>query len=339
MSVPVERTKSGFHQRRWVALSGGVGGAKLSLGLARILGDRLTVIVNTGDDFEHLGLHISPDVDTAIYTLAGLVNPETGWGRRDETWTFMSAIAQLGGPTWFKLGDADLGMHVERTHRLRAGESLTAFCADACRRFGIAACVIPMSDDRVRTVVDTDRGTLAFQEYFVREQCQPTVRSIRFHGAEGARPSAPVLAALADPELGGIVVCPSNPFLSIDPLLAIPGLRDAVLASGVPVIAVTPIIAGRAVKGPAAKIMRELGLEPDAVSISGHYRGLIDGFVLDACDTGQERQIGVPTLVVNTLMRTLDDKIELARACLGFCERLVARPGRAQAHARAKAGS
>ena len=250
---------------RYVALSGGVGGAKLSLGLAQLLGERLTVIVNTGDDFEHLGLHISPDVDTALYTLAGVVNPETGWGRRDETWTFMAALQQLGGPGWFKLGDADLATHIERTRRLRSGETLTSITAHLAQSFGVKSRILPMCDEALRTVVETDQGPLAFQDYFVREQCRPTVRAIRFDGAQAAKPSPQVRAALADPALAGIIICPSNPWLSVDPILAVPGLREAIRASGAPVIAVSPIIAGKAVKGPTAKIMRELNLEPGAV--------------------------------------------------------------------------
>ena len=307
-------------RRRWVALSGGVGGAKLSLGLAQVLGDRLTVIVNTGDDFEHLGLHVSPDIDTAIYTLAGLVNPETGWGRRDETWTFMRAIAELGGPSWFNLGDGDLAMHVERTRRLRAGGSLTDVCAFVGARLGIAARVIPMSDDSVRTFVETEGRTLGFQEYFVGEQCRPIVSDIRFDGAAQARPAAAALAALSDPDLGGIIICPSNPYLSVDPILAIPGFANALRARKAPVIAVSPIIGGKAIKGPAAKIMGELGIAPDAVSVAKHYAGLIDGFVVDRADADLAGRIEVTTLAVNTLMRTLDDKVALARDCLSFCE-------------------
>ncbi len=310
-------------KRNWVALSGGVGGAKLALGLVRVLGERLTVIVNTGDDFEHLGLHVSPDIDTAIYTLADVVNPDTGWGRRNETWTFMRAIGELGGPSWFNLGDGDLAMHVERTRRLRAGESLTEICAFVRAAYGIAARVVPMSDDPVRTIVETDKGTLGFQEYFVGEQCRPVVSAIRFDGAERSRPSAAVLEALSDPNLAGIIICPSNPYLSVDPILAVPGFADAMRASKAPVVAVSPIVGGKAIKGPAAKIMGELGISPDAVSISRHYAGLIDGFVLDATDADLDDQISIPTLVVNTVMRTLDDKIALARDCLSFCRGLV----------------
>ena len=307
---------------RFVALSGGVGGAKLSLGLAHLLGDRLSIIANTGDDFEHLGLYISPDVDTTLYTLSGLVNPETGWGRRDESWTFMSVVAQLGGPTWFRLGDGDLALHVERTRRLREGETLTAITVHFGRSLGVAAKVLPMSDAPLRTLVATDIGVLAFQEYFVREQCRPRVREIRFAGADAAKASAEALAALATPGLEGVIICPSNPYLSVDPILAVPGIVQALEACAAPVIAVTPLIAGKAVKGPTAKIMGELGLKPDAGTIVEHYAGLIDGFVLDREDAAAEAELGLPTLVTNTLMRTLDDKTVLAMACLGFCKQL-----------------
>jgi LPPG:FO 2-phospho-L-lactate transferase len=306
----------------YVALSGGVGGAKLSLGLAELLRDRLSVIVNTGDDFEHLGLAISPDVDTALYTLAGVVNLETGWGRRDETWTFMRALGSLGGPTWFRLGDGDLAMHVDRTRRLGAGETLTDFCAHAATRLGIAAHILPMTDDRLRTVVETDMGTLAFQEYFVREQCRPAVRAIRFDGAGDARPTRQVLDALLAQTLAGIIVCPSNPWLSVDPILAVPGLRAALRQRRVPIIAVSPIVGGKALKGPVAKIMGELGLAVNSVSIAHHCAGLIDGLVVDTADAALVPDLGVPALVTNTVMHTLDDKVALARECLAFCGRL-----------------
>ncbi len=316
---------TGTVSQTFVALSGGVGGAKLALGLANLLGERLTVVVNTGDDFEHLGLHISPDVDTALYTLAGVVNPETGWGRHDETWAFMRALQELGGPTWFRLGDSDLATHVERTRRLRSGATPTSICAHLAAKLGVAARVLPMSDRPVRTVVDTEEGTLAFQAYFVREQCRPVARGVRFDGARVARPTPQVVEALSAPGLAGVIICPSNPWLSIDPILAIPGMREAVCASGVPVIAVSPIIAGKAVKGPTAKIMRELGLTTDNRAIAGHYAGLIDGIVIDTSDAGAVGDLSLPVAVTNTLMRTLDDKIALARDCLEFCSRLAAR--------------
>jgi LPPG:FO 2-phospho-L-lactate transferase len=310
----------------YVALSGGIGGAKLSLGLERLLGDRLTVIVNTGDDFEHLGLAISPDVDTTLYTLAGVANPETGWGRRDETWSFMEAIAQLGAPTWFRLGDRDLATHVERTRRLRAGETPTAVTAHLAAHLGVAARVLPMSDDPVRTMVETDSGTLAFQDYFVREQCRPAVRTLRYEGAGAARLTAQIKAALTAPSLRGIVFCPSNPWLSIDPILAVPGMREALRASGAPVVAVSPIIGGKAVKGPTAKIMAELGLPTDVGSVARHYAGLIDALVVDAADGEAPPRLPVPASVADTLMQSTDDKVALARHCLLLCERLAQAP-------------
>ncbi|MDX2202947.1 MAG: 2-phospho-L-lactate transferase [Hyphomicrobiaceae bacterium] len=310
---------------RYVALSGGVGGAKLSLGLAHLLGDRLSVIVNTGDDFEHLGLRISPDIDTTLYTLADVVNTETGWGRRNETWTFMHALETLGGPQWFKLGDGDLAMHVERTRRLRAGETLTAITADAAVRLGIRARVLPAAEEPVSTIVETDEGALGFQDYFVRRQCQPVVRGLRFEGAETARLTEQARAALCDRDLAGIIICPSNPWLSIDPMLAIPGLRDALATARAPRIAVTPIIAGKAVKGPTAKIMGELGLAIEAAAVAQHYEGLIDGFVLDRQDEGLAPRIGVAVETAQTLMRSLDDRVALARVCVAFCQKLAAR--------------
>jgi LPPG:FO 2-phospho-L-lactate transferase len=312
-------------QGRIVALSGGVGGAKLSVGLAHILRERLSIVVNTGDDFEHLGLTISPDVDTTLYTLADLVNPETGWGRRDETWSFMQATAALGAPDWFRLGDADLALHVERTRRLRAGETLSAITADVARKFGIDAHVLPMSDAPVRTLVETADGSLPFQDYFVRLRCAPVITALRFEGAAAARPSPQVLAALSQPDLAGIVICPSNPWLSVDPILAVPGMTQAIRAAAVPVIAVTPIIAGQAVKGPTAKIMGELGLAGDALAVAAHYRGLIDGFVLDARDAALAGRFDIPVHVAQTLMRSKDDKIALAAECLDFCAGLRGR--------------
>ena len=314
---------SGTRSASYVALSGGIGGAKLSLGLAHLLGDRLTIIVNTGDDFEHMGLAISPDVDTTLYTLGGVVNPETGWGRRDETWNFMQAMTALGGPAWFNLGDRDLATHVDRTHRLRSGATLTDITAHLVGKLDVAARVLPMADEPVRTVVETDAGTLAFQEYFVSDQCRPVVRSIRYDGAAAARITPQVMQALAAPGLAGVIICPSNPWLSIDPILAVPGMRGAIRTSGAPVIAVTPIVGGKALKGPTAKIMSELGIAPDARSIASHYDDLIDGFVLDTQDAQVIDALLRPVTVTNTVMQTLDDKVALARSCLAFCDQLA----------------
>jgi len=307
----------------YVALSGGSGGVKLAVGLAQVLRERLVVVVNTGDDFTHLGLHISPDVDTVLYSLAGVVNEETGWGRRDETWTFMRTLGELGGPTWFKLGDGDLATHIDRACRLRAGETLTDVAARQAATLGIAAHILPMTDDPVRTVVETDSATLSFQEYFVRDQCRPVVRAIRFEGVDAAQPTHQVLEALSTPDLAGIIIGPSNPWLSVDPILAVPGTREALKASGAPIIAVSPIVGGKAVKGPTAKIMAELGLRPDSRAVARHYEGLIDGFVIDSEDETLEKDMALPIVVTDTIMRTLDDKIALTRQCLAFCDRLA----------------
>jgi len=312
-------------QTRVVALSGGVGGAKLALGLARVLAPgELMVVANTGDDFEHLGLAISPDIDTLLYTLAGLDNPETGWGRRGETWTFMAALAALGGETWFRLGDGDLATHVERTRRLAGGEPLSAITDDFCRRLGIAARIVPMSDDRVRTRLRTDEGWLDFQDYFVRLQCRPRVLEMRFEGAERARPDAGFLAALADPDLRAIVICPSNPFISIEPILSLPGVRAALRGATAPVVAVSPIIAGSAVKGPTVKMMRELGIEPGAAAVAHRYDGLIDAFVVDDADAAATVPPGVVRVPARTLMLTLADREALARIVLGAADALRA---------------
>lgn len=317
---------------RWVALCGGIGGAKLALGLTKVLApEQLTIVVNTGDDFRHLGLHVSPDIDTVLYTLAGLSNQELGWGLAGETWGFMEAMDRIGGPTWFRLGDHDLATHALRTTMLAEGHALSAVTEHLRRRFGIGPAIVPMSDDPVATIVETDEGTLAFQTYFVGRRCEPRVKSIRFEGAASASPASAAMAALSHPDLAGIIICPSNPWLSIDPLLAIPGWRDALTGRRVPCVAVTPLIGSAAVKGPTAKIMAELGLPLDVSAIVSHYAGLIDGFVLDAVDGGRAGSLGVDTHVTNTLMRTLDDRIALAEATLRFCRRI--RAGAEETHA------
>ncbi|NJO21816.1 MAG: 2-phospho-L-lactate transferase [Sphingomonadales bacterium] len=316
------------HAGSVLALSGGIGGAKLALGLSRVLpSDALTVVANTADDFEHLGLSISPDIDTLMYTLAGLDNPETGWGRRGETWTFMSALAQLGGETWFKLGDADLAVHVERTRRLRAGESLSQITADLCRRLGVPVRILPMSDDLVRTRIRTDDGWLDFQDYFVRYQSRPVVREIVFADAADARPQSDFTAALADPNLRAVIICPSNPLISIDPILALPGVRKAVIGCRAPVVAVSPIIAGRAVKGPTAKMLDELGVVPSAETVARRYADMIDAFVADPDDAAlvSEARLDVEVHATPTLMKTLADREQLARAVLDAADRAASR--------------
>jgi LPPG:FO 2-phospho-L-lactate transferase len=300
-----------------LALSGGIGGAKLALGLYRILpAGALTVVANTGDDFEHLGLAISPDIDTLLYTLASLDNLELGWGRRDETWTFMAALERLGGETWFNLGDGDLATHVERTRRLAAGESLSEITDEFRRRLGISARLLPMTDDRVRTRLRTVEGWLDFQDYFVRQRCAPAVREIAFAGADDARPHPAFSAALDDENLRAVVICPSNPFISVDPILSLPGVREALRACAAPVIAVSPVIGGKAIKGPTTKMMTELGLPVDATAVARHYGEILDLYVADETDVNEVGDLCVPVTFARTLMLSLEDREALARMVL-----------------------
>jgi len=308
--------------RRWVlALSGGVGGSKLALGLARVLppGD-LIVAVNTGDDFEHLALHISPDIDTLTYTLAGLENQKTGWGRRDETWSFMEALGVLGGEAWFKLGDRDLAVHVERTRRLRSGEKLSKITSEIAKALGVASHILPMSDDSVRTRVMTQTGAMDFQHYFVEAKCAPQVIGFIFDGATQARPHPEILATIRSPSLRAVIICPSNPYISIDPMLALPGLRAALESCPAPVIAVSPIIGGRSVKGPTVKMMEELGYPANVLTVAAHYRDLIDGLVIDTVDAQFAAKLGIPAAVEPSLMLSLLDRERLASATLDFAD-------------------
>jgi LPPG:FO 2-phospho-L-lactate transferase len=284
----------------------------------------LTIIVNTGDDFQHLGLSIAPDLDSVIYALAGLSDPVRGWGRRDETWTFMQALRGLGGESWFQLGDGDLALHVERSWRLAQGATLSEVTAHLCRALAISVRVLPMSDDPVRTRVLTAEGWLDFQEYFVHRQCEPAVRELMFAGAETARAQPDALAALKRRDLRAIIICPSNPFVSVEPILAVPGIRAAMQQSDAPVVAVTPIIGGKAIKGPAAKMMAELGLEVSAAAVARRYAGIIDGFVIDQTDPIPEPMQGVTFFSAATLMNTIDDRLRLAHAALRAADTLSA---------------
>lgn len=299
-------------------MAGGVGGAKLVDGLAAQLpAEELAVIVNTGDDFEHLGLTICPDLDTVTYTLAGLANPQTGWGRAEESWNFLAELETLGGPTWFKLGDRDLALHIERTRRLQAGEPLSQVTRHLCRHLGVEVQVLPMSDQPVRTIVDCAEGQLAFQQYFVARRCEPAVRGFSFDGIERARPAPGVEQALAECDL--VALCPSNPWVSLDPILAVPGLRAAL--EGKPVIGVSPLVGGAAIKGPAAKMYRELGIEPSATAVARHFAGLLEGLLIDDLDADQAAAIqalGVQTLVTDTVMRDPAGRARLAGELLGF---------------------
>jgi LPPG:FO 2-phospho-L-lactate transferase len=316
-----------------VALAGGVGGAKLADGLAQLLPpEDLTIIVNTGDDFEHLGLTISPDVDTVCYTLAGLANPETGWGRADETFDVLENIRAIGGPDWFRLGDKDLATHLERTRRLKAGQTLTQITRDFCKAWGVQHTILPMSDDPVRTMVDTiEFGELPFQEYFVRRKCEPKVKGFRFAGVESARPTLQVREALEQAD--AVVICPSNPWVSINPILSVTQLRSSVVGRPSSVIAVSPIIGGQTVKGPAAKMYAEMGIQPSALAVAEHYKNLLTGFVLDTTDAHLAKDVqpfdklragpaNVKTCITNTLMKSQSDRRRLAQDVLNFIQNL-----------------
>ncbi len=302
-----------------LAWSGGVGGAKLAAGLAAVLPpERLTIAVNTGDDFEHLGLTICPDIDSVVYALAGLNDTERGWGVVDESWRTMEMLGRLGEAQWFNLGDRDMAMHLARSSRLREGESLSEVTARLTKALGIVHPIAPMSDAPVRTQVETDEGWLDFQRYFVAEQCKPVVKMIRFKGA-GSAPSPVLAQALARADLAAVIICPSNPFLSVDPILAVAGVRTALEGLDVPIVAVSPLVGGKAVKGPLSKLLAELGSGSDNLAVAGHYGALIDHFVIDrsdATDAEGLRAMGLSVTVTETLMRDANDRERLARAAL-----------------------
>jgi LPPG:FO 2-phospho-L-lactate transferase len=299
-----------------VALAGGVGGAKLADGLAQLLApEDLTVVVNTGDDFEHFGLNICPDLDTVCYTLAGLANPETGWGLLGETFQVLKFVQGLGGPDWFHVGDKDLATHLERTRRLQDGQPLNQITKQFCQVWGVLQSILPMSNQPVHTMVNTfEYGELAFQEYFVNRKCKPKVRGFRFAGIELALPAPGVLEAIEQSD--AVVLCPSNPWVSIDPILAVPGLRSALYRKKV--VAVSPIIGGQTVKGPAAKMYRELGIEPSALAVARHYNGILSGFVLDKIDAVLAEEFTIPCLITQSLMKTRDDRRSLAKDVLNL---------------------
>ncbi len=301
-----------------VALAGGVGGAKLVDGLAGLLSpEDLTVVVNTGDDFEHVGLYICPDLDTICYTLAGIANPETGWGRINETWRTMEEMRRLGGPGWFKVGDQDLATHLERTRRMKEHQPLSQIVCEFCRTWKIEQSVLPMSDQIVRTVVKTDQGDLDFQQYFVQLECKPRVNGFIFSGIETAVPAPGVIRAIDESD--AVVICPSNPWVSIGPILAVAGMRSKIETKHV--FAVSPLIGGKAIKGPAAKMYLELGVQPTALAVAEHYKGLATGFILDNTDAQfreEIRDLKMLPLVTDTLMKTSEDRRRLAHSVLNF---------------------
>lgn len=310
-----------------LALSGGVGGARMAHGLSMAMTDptQLTVCCNVGDDFDHLGLRVCADTDTVLYTMSGLSDPVRGWGVIDETWSFMDAMKRVGGETWFLLGDRDLATHVWRTDQIAKGRTLGDLTAELAHNLGIKARIVPVSDDPVATIVETPEGPLAFQHYFVREQCRPHLTGLQFKGAESARLSPVIARLLSNNTLDGVVICPSNPFLSIDPMLAIPSLRSALETRRVPCIAVSPIIGGQAVKGPLAKIMAENGLEVSALGIARLYQGLIDGFMIDEADrelAASIEALGIKVSVSGTLMKSDDDRRTLGANALDFLKQV-----------------
>ena len=307
-------------------LSGGVGGAKLVLGMSEILDPKeFIVVANTGDDFVHLGLHISPDIDTLVYTLAGMVDEKRGWGLKDESWNFLGAVEDLGGETWFNLGDKDLAMHVERTKELKAGVSLSQVTKKLSAALGVKIDIVPMADSSVATTILTDDGPLAFQHYFVRDKCNPKVKGFKFEGLDKARPADGINRFNAERQRA-LLIAPSNPFVSIDPILGIPKLRETFIGSCQVKLAVSPIVGGIAIKGPAAKMMSELGIPSTATEVARHYLGLIDGIVIDEVDRDQASQIeslGIKPFVTKTIMSTLDDKIGLATDCIEYIDYLA----------------
>ncbi|MEO0971661.1 MAG: 2-phospho-L-lactate transferase [Pseudomonadota bacterium] len=316
----------------YLALTGGVGGAKLALGLSKLLGEEeLMIAVNTADDFQHFGLHISPDIDTLLYTLAGESNPQTGWGRREESWGVLQALEKIGAPTWFQLGDKDLAVHLERSGRLASGQTLTEVTAALASALGVRHRVLPMSDQSVRTTVHTTRGPMAFQHYFVRARCQPIVQGFSFDGVERAEVNPVIDQCLRSDTLSGVILCPSNPFVSIDPILALPGLRQRLRTCCAPVIAVSPVVGGRAIKGPTVEMMEALSLPNSAVSVAAHYQDFLSGFVLDEQDRALAREVrslGVASAVAPTVMCSLEDRVGLGRACLDFLQQLHTTPAR-----------
>lgn len=305
---------------RVCALAGGVGGAKLSAGLQDALapGD-LSVVVNTADDFDPWGLRVCPDLDTVMYTLAGVANPETGWGLAGESFAFLDALSGYGEDTWFKLGDRDLATHVLRTQKLRAGETLTGVTAHLSRALGIQGAILPMCDEKVSTVLKTPAGLLEFQEYFVRRRQRDEVLAVELRGIEDARITQDVLAALEGAD--AIVLCPSNPVVSLGPILAVPGMREALASAPAPKVAVSPIVGGRALKGPADRMLASLGHEVSAAGVASLYGDLLDGMVVDRVDgdqTGRMETLGMKVLVTDAVMRDAPDRTRLAREVLDF---------------------
>ncbi len=297
-----------------LALAGGVGGAKLADGLQRVVGENLSVVVNTGDDFQLHDLHIAPDLDTVMYTLAGIANRANGWGIEGDTYNNLEMISQYGGEDWFRLGDRDLATHLLRSQMLRGGYTLTHVTRNLSNALGVRANILPMCNEPVATIVNTNAGELAFQEYFVHRRWQPILKSYRFHGIDKARVTPEITNAIQNAH--AIIFCPSNPFVSIEPILSVKGMRDLLKKSRAPKIAVSPIVGGEALKGPAAKMFQELGMEASAFQVAKLLRGTIDRFVLDRIDEAQApliKDLGMRVWVTDTVMRNEVGRERLAR--------------------------
>lgn len=323
----METDKYSFSNASYLALSGGVGGAKLALGLSHLLDEKLAIVANTGDDFNHFGLKICPDLDTLMYTLADLDDKERGWGLENETWNFLEGMKKLGQESWFQLGDRDLATHITRTDLLDKGMNLSEVTAELSKQMGIKSLIFPMSEQGVATKVCLKKGEwIPFQDYFVKQQCKPEVEAFRFDGISESEPSPALSACLDNASLKGIFICPSNPFVSIDPILSIPGLIKRLKGHPAPVIAVSPVVGGQAIKGPTAKIMKELNIPQSAFSVAKHYGRFLDGYIIDNEDAHLKDEclkLGVKVHVTNTVMKTLADKINLASECLTFSEELI----------------
>ncbi|MBL1141081.1 MAG: 2-phospho-L-lactate transferase [Proteobacteria bacterium] len=314
---------------KYIALSGGVGGAKLALGLSHVLDtEQLLLVANTGDDFQHLGLSVSPDIDTLVYTLSGLNNKKLGWGRQDESWNFMQACEELEMDTWFRLGDKDLALHLFRTQALSQGLTLSEVTNELCKRFNIKTQIVPMSDDPIKTFVNTSMGTLPFQEYFVKYQCLPEVTGIEYKGIDNAKMAPSFDQYLNDPALQAIIICPSNPFLSVQPILSIPAVKNKLKKIMKPVIIVSPIVEGEALKGPTAKMMKELNIDCDVNGVVELYADIADGIVIDNKDSVYVEKIesrGIKVHTSNIVMQSLQHRIDLAKDVVEFSKMLCKR--------------
>ena len=308
-----------------VALCGGIGGSKLALGLNNVLDQKnLSIITNTGDDFLYLGFYICPDIDTVIYTLAGVNNKETGWGREDETWKTLDVLEELGADTWFQLGDKDLALHLFRSKEKRNGELLTTITRKITNKFGLKTNVLPMSNHPVQTFLETEDGEMTFQDYFVRNKCKPKVKNILFKSKKPVATDA-VKRSLMDKNLDGIVFCPSNPYLSIDPILSIDRIRKLIGNKKKPSIAISPIVGHDSVKGPTSKLMKEMGVEVSSLSIAKHYKGLIDGIVIDHEDENEAqkiREMGIEVKLSKIIVETKEEKMRLAKESLEFIKEI-----------------